>query len=312
MIERSIQSIAAFVPIGIMLAYGIIRSRGDWRNDALWVAVWVASLFSFLAVGIEFVAKAALPLLNLPPLANAFAAAAGVAALPEEAVKLAAVLIALSHVDARRMRDVILLSLAAAMGFAAMENFLYVVGTESWGFRAALRAGTSIPGHALDGLAMGSFLTLARVAKQGRNLYFCLSLLAPTCLHAAYDFPLLAFLAQRAAWLIILWLVVLLASAISVTLLTDRVLAKATGWDQRQKPESDGLRNNVVIAIGFGFVAIGTTLGLLVHWMSTAQLVPSILTGLVTGFLPVFFGLDLVRAGFVGIFRGPRLSRAVA
>ena len=77
----------------------------------------------------------------------------------------------------------------ASLGFAALENVLYVVGG-GWGV-AALRAVLSVPGHVSYGAIMGYYVGQARFTpgwphSARRGLWFAI------LLHGLFDFPLLA------------------------------------------------------------------------------------------------------------------------
>ena len=86
--------------------------------------------------------------------------------------------------------DAIVYSVAAALGFAALENVFYVLdgGLET----AALRAVLSVPGHMADGVVMGVFFGIARRhelhgrASQARTNYI-LAVLLPVLEHGLYD-----------------------------------------------------------------------------------------------------------------------------
>jgi RsiW-degrading membrane proteinase PrsW (M82 family) len=89
--------------------------------------------------------------------------------------------------------DAVVYAVTAALGFATLENILYVfdggIGT------AILRAILSVPGHAIDGVFMGSYYGLAKLCEgrgdqQGRGRYLRRSLLVPTLMHSFYDFCL--------------------------------------------------------------------------------------------------------------------------
>jgi protease PrsW len=305
-IERLIQATAAFAPVAMMIAYAVIRTHGDWRNEALWIALFTGGAVILLAGGVELAAEPGLALLHLSPLAQAAIKASVLAGVLEEVSKFAVVLIALNHVDARRMRDVVMLSLAVALGFAAMESFFHLVGSANWGFSALVRAGTAVPGHALNGLAMGAFLSLARMSQRRRKLWLCLSLLVPIMLHAAYDFPLFARIAgQRQPWLAPLWPAVILMTAVGVTILTDRVMAAALRWDREHKLDAEIYGRLPLIAFGSGFIASGIAIALLVRQASDLPKAIGLGVGALFAFLPVFFGFDLVR---LGVFR--KSSRA--
>lgn len=86
--------------------------------------------------------------------------------------------------------DIIVYSVFASLGFACIENIVYVF-TSGFG-TAIIRAITAVPGHTCFAVAMGYFMSKAKVNainKQNslamQNLI--LSLLVPTLLHTCYD-----------------------------------------------------------------------------------------------------------------------------
>jgi RsiW-degrading membrane proteinase PrsW (M82 family) len=114
------------------------------------------------------------------------------AAVPEEAWKLVVVLgFSARHKEFDEPMDGIVYGAIASLGFATLENILYVAGG-GIGI-AVMRAVTAVPGHAFMGAIMGSYVARARFgdpAERGRNL--ALAYVVPVALHAAYDAPLLA------------------------------------------------------------------------------------------------------------------------
>lgn len=88
------------------------------------------------------------------------------------------------------MFDGIVYSVAVALGFAALENVMYVFmgGLEV----AAMRAIFSVPGHCADGVVMGCFFGMARMRelkgqKAGASLYYVLAFVLPVIEHGFYD-----------------------------------------------------------------------------------------------------------------------------
>ena len=86
--------------------------------------------------------------------------------------------------------DGIVYAVAVALGFAALENILYVFegGLEV----AAMRAIFSVPGHCADGVVMGCFFGLARQhqlhgRKAQTSTYYLLAFVLPTIEHGFYD-----------------------------------------------------------------------------------------------------------------------------
>jgi protease PrsW len=109
--------------------------------------------------------------------------------------------------------DGIVYCVAASLGFAALENVLYVfskgIGT------GILRALMAVPAHALFGVLMGYFIGRAKFAPSfQRPLLIALGLFTATAAHAIYDFCLLSrnvyLLLSVFPFLLLLWGVVIL------------------------------------------------------------------------------------------------------
>lgn len=91
--------------------------------------------------------------------------------------------------------DGIVYAVAVSLGFAALENVLYVFegGLEV----AVMRAIFSVPGHCADGVIMGCFFGLARQhelhgRKSKATLHYVLAFILPTIEHGFYDAALSA------------------------------------------------------------------------------------------------------------------------
>lgn len=84
--------------------------------------------------------------------------------------------------------DGIIYAVFVALGFAALENLMYVIeGGMEVGF---LRAFTAVPGHAIDGAIMGYFIGKAKFTLNTLKRWFNLfiGILFPTLTHGIYDF----------------------------------------------------------------------------------------------------------------------------
>jgi RsiW-degrading membrane proteinase PrsW (M82 family) len=88
--------------------------------------------------------------------------------------------------------DGIVYAVASSLGFATLENILYVMPS---GFEtAAVRALLPVSAHALFAIAMGYFLGIAKFAKK-RSYRFCFLIAAiviPSAAHGVYDSLLLS------------------------------------------------------------------------------------------------------------------------
>ena len=81
--------------------------------------------------------------------------------------------------------DGIIYAVMVSMGFAAVENVMYVF--EGGLQTALLRAFTAIPAHATFGVLMGYFMGKAKFSKQ-KYLWNLVGLLTAIIFHGAYDF----------------------------------------------------------------------------------------------------------------------------
>ena len=122
-------------------------------------------------------------------------------ALVEEACKRWVVLkFAWRHPAFDYRFDAVVYCVFSALGFAALENILYVA---EYGFAVAVsRALVSVPGHCLFAVYMGIYLGQAKMAERAMQWYYIelpdespgqylrASLLVPTLLHGFWDFSL--------------------------------------------------------------------------------------------------------------------------
>ncbi|MCK4749468.1 MAG: PrsW family intramembrane metalloprotease, partial [Bacteroidales bacterium] len=85
--------------------------------------------------------------------------------------------------------DGIVYAVFVSLGFAAVENVLYVL---EGGYQTALvRAITAVPAHALFGVTMGYYFGIAHMYTELRSGYLRRALLIPILLHGIYDFILM-------------------------------------------------------------------------------------------------------------------------
>lgn len=114
----------------------------------------------------------------------------GVALVEEWGKRKAAKLAAWKHPAFNYKFDAIVYCIVSALGFATLENILYVFEN---GVEVAIsRALLAVPSHAIDGLIMGYFFGLAKEAevkgdKRRKKRFYRLSLIVPMLEHGAYD-----------------------------------------------------------------------------------------------------------------------------
>lgn len=115
-----------------------------------------------------------------------------VVAVSEELVKYLAMRLATKNRSEFNYRfDGVVYGVAASLGFAALENIMYILG---FGFGVApIRAVTAIPLHCITGVFMGHYYGMAmylerRDVAAEASVYRVLTLLIPVLIHGFYDF----------------------------------------------------------------------------------------------------------------------------
>jgi RsiW-degrading membrane proteinase PrsW (M82 family) len=103
--------------------------------------------------------------------------------------------------------DGIVYAVFISLGFAAVENVLYIYqsGIEI-GYTRAL---TAVPAHAIFGITMGYYFSLAKFKPHKRYYYMGMALVIPVLLHGIYDFILMSqtdlYLLFFVVYLFLLW-----------------------------------------------------------------------------------------------------------
>jgi protease PrsW len=121
---------------------------------------------------------------------GAFYDAFFIAALPEEMAKFLMLHLVVSRSHAfDHYYDGVLYAVCVSMGFAALENVLYVI---DGGYSVAMtRAVLAVPGHMLFAVPMGFFYAFSRFQPERKNYFLALCLGVPILLHGTYDFGLM-------------------------------------------------------------------------------------------------------------------------
>lgn len=84
--------------------------------------------------------------------------------------------------------DGIVYSVFVSLGFAAVENIMYVLNPEFGGLDTALsRAVFSVPGHAFFGVAMGYYFALGKFEPENKAKHLLMGYFAPWLLHGTYN-----------------------------------------------------------------------------------------------------------------------------
>ena len=120
----------------------------------------------------------------------------GVAIVEEFCKWLMTYIVGYNNREFDELYDGIVYAIFVSLGFAFIENILYVINTSSVN-TALLRAVSAVPSHACDAIFMGYYLSLAkqyslRKRKDLEKKNIILSLAVPTILHGIYDFCLMS------------------------------------------------------------------------------------------------------------------------
>lgn len=180
----------SLAPVLIIAFY--IYNRDKYEKEPL--SVLIEALFAGVLIVIPAVlveSMLTLPVKNSGNLMSAGYSGFVVAGLTEEGMKfLALFLFFWRNKNFNEKFDGIVYSVFIALGFAGIENIMYVFkGGYGVGITRAL---TAVPAHALFGIIMGYYFGVARFDRERRPLYLCLAFLLPVIFHGLYDFLLLA------------------------------------------------------------------------------------------------------------------------
>jgi len=101
--------------------------------------------------------------------------------------------IAYNNKEFNHLYDAIVYCVFVSLGFASLENVLYVLSTGIG--TGILRAVTAIPGHTCYAVIMGNYLGLSKIAQTTNNIQLAkrnlfLSIIIPSVVHAIYNYCL--------------------------------------------------------------------------------------------------------------------------
>jgi RsiW-degrading membrane proteinase PrsW (M82 family) len=301
---------ASLAPSVLLLWYFYRRDANPEPHGALARTFAWGVAITVPAVVLELAQGALVAPLELSTVAAAVNDALLCAALVEEALKFAILYLYVQRLPAfDEPMDGIIYGVTASLGFATLENVLYVsdhgVGV------AVARALTAVPGHAAWGAIMGYYIAQAKFGAaelRGRRLW--LALLVPLALHGLYDFPLM-WLQRDSQASGLLWLPV--AVVVGCWRWVSARTRHLQGQQHPQTPVPEALPAAVVVSVPsqpsrFWAMTRAVIGGLMVSWGALCGLVvlagvrtePSdpqaqnlLLGGLVVGALPLGLGLWL-------------------
>ena len=184
--ELLFKILAAVAP-AIVLAVTLVRKdRRPEPKRWLWAAVGLGVLAGPAVLLLEYLV---LPDIPADTFMGAILSSFITAAIPEEGLKFAALYFLAKyckHFD--ELFDGIVYAVCIGMGFAGLENILYLTGAEDgWVMVGISRALLSVPAHYFFAVIMGTFFSLGWFDRQNRKIYLFAALAVPIIVHGLYD-----------------------------------------------------------------------------------------------------------------------------
>jgi RsiW-degrading membrane proteinase PrsW (M82 family) len=181
--------LVAIAPVVIIGLYVFFRDKYEKEPFSL----LMKSLGAGILITIPIIFSEKLILSLMPMLSNqgqAFYHAFLVAGFTEEFFKFLTLYILIwSNRNFNEKFDGIVYAVFISLGFAAVENILYVL--QNGITTGYIRAVISVPGHALFGVTMGYYFGLAKFYSTKRIQFLIRSFLYPVLLHGLFDFILM-------------------------------------------------------------------------------------------------------------------------
>lgn len=182
--------LSALIPALALLGYIYWQDR---KSPEPWHKLLKATLLGVLAIPLTMCIVFPLQAIGIVPDSyNTFGDVVNFsflgAAIPEELAKLLMLWLFLRKnpfFDERM--DGIVYAVCVSLGFAGLENVIYVLGNTDWMSVALMRAFTAVPGHFCYGVIMGYFYSLAKFDPKNRTKYSIWALVAPILAHGIYD-----------------------------------------------------------------------------------------------------------------------------
>jgi RsiW-degrading membrane proteinase PrsW (M82 family) len=194
----------AAAPALLLLRYYYRQDRERPEPKGMIVRIFLLGIAAtFVAIPLEMLVSAFQQVFTGFPLLVALFRAFVVAALVEEYLKLSIVrLFAYKNRNFDEVMDGVVYTVVASLGFACMENILYVMGGTVW--TALTRAFTAVPLHATASGLMGYYIGRARFAAspQTERALINKGLRTAIFIHGTYDLLLFA-IPSLGIWLIL-------------------------------------------------------------------------------------------------------------
>jgi hypothetical protein len=181
--------VSAVVPSMLLIWFFHSRDVYPEPQRVVWATFGLGVLTVIPVIVIELIISAGIKHVS-NPFVNGTLEGFFCAGFTEELFKyLVVTLYCMRHKEFDEPMDGIVYGAVASLGFATLENVLYV--TDGGGGAAVMRALSAVPGHACMGAVMGYFVGQAKFTPQKRVRLMVLGFVIPMLLHGAYDAPLL-------------------------------------------------------------------------------------------------------------------------
>ncbi|MCL2396543.1 MAG: PrsW family glutamic-type intramembrane protease [Defluviitaleaceae bacterium] len=200
----------AVAPTLICLVYMYVRDKYEkepWR--LLVVGVIIGAVLTFPIMQASGFAMRFMPITG--QLGEAAYSSFAVAALVEEGFKFVALFFLVWRNNNLNERlDGIVYAVFISLGFAGVENVLYVFSPHLGGLETALgRAVISVPSHSFFGIIMGYHFALAKFEPNKRAQHLFTAFFAAWAVHGVYNFILLSghpyYLVVFVPFLLLFW-----------------------------------------------------------------------------------------------------------
>ena len=179
----------SLAPVVIIVFYIYRRDKYEKEPLSILFKALMAGILIVLPVGL-IEKLLTIPSYNLEGMSSAAYTAFIVAGMTEEGMKfLAFYFFFWNNRNFNEKFDGIVYSVYIALGFAAIENLLYVF-TGGYGV-GIIRAITAVPAHALFGIVMGYYFGLAKFNARMKPVFLLFAFLLPFLFHGLYNFLLM-------------------------------------------------------------------------------------------------------------------------
>ena len=185
----------ALIPVIVLISYIYFHDKHEREPPGMLIGAFILGILSVIPALIFTAGWEQLGFIRTAGTLNTLFYAFIVVALSEESAKYLMMRFFLYRRKAfNEPYDGIMYMVMIGMGFAALENLLYVFGQASFSQSLAVggwRAITAIPAHGAFAVMMGFFAGKAKYSKSASWLLLPAGLLLAVLFHGAYDFFLM-------------------------------------------------------------------------------------------------------------------------